>query len=309
MGKVRYQITERITVGQLAEAGHKMDIWIPLPLEEPTQRIEGRTIEGPLDFSVAYDPDHGNPILHGTTRALGQPEIVIRVDHLVERSSYASPRAGKRQSPVSGDRGAWFSDLRPERHVDIDERTCEIAREVVGDERDTLEQMRKLYNHVVGFMDYDAEKQSFKGSTEHALVCQIGNCNDIHSLYLSLARSRGIPSRMVMGIALEPPVDGEEDCDICGYHCWAESWVQGVGWVPVDASCACKYHKDQLFGDIETNHIAYSRGRDVLLQPRQRGDRVLYFATPYVEVDGIAHSNVVRAISFKQLNGESSGKH
>ena len=44
-------------------------------------------------------------------------------------------------------------------------------------------------------MTYDQGKQSWKGSTDHALVCQVGNCNDIHALNLSLCRSVGIPAR------------------------------------------------------------------------------------------------------------------
>jgi transglutaminase-like putative cysteine protease len=56
-------------------------------------------------------------------------------------------------------------------------------------------------------------------------------------LFISLVRSTGIPARLVMGQALESPSPpGVETCDVCGYHCWAESFVAGLGWIPVDAS-------------------------------------------------------------------------
>ncbi len=32
----------------------------------------------------------------------------------------------------------------------------------------------------------------------------------------------GIPARLALGQAFEPPPPGEEACDLCGYHCWAE---------------------------------------------------------------------------------------
>jgi transglutaminase-like putative cysteine protease len=147
----------------------------------------------------------------------------------------------------------------------------------------------------------NAEEQSWKGSTEHALVCSVGNCNDIHALFISLCRSIGIPSRFVMGQALEQPVidKGEEHCEICGYHCWAEFFAPGLGWLPVDASCACKYGKHQLFGDLEMNHIAWSVGRDILLHPVQKGDRLLYFVAPYAEVDGAVHKHINRRMIHK----------
>jgi len=60
---------------------------------------------------------------------------------------------------------------------------------------------------------------------------------------------------------------------------------------------ACKSGKEHLFGDLEMNHVAWSIGRDVLLAPPQRGDRVLFFAAPYAEADGRPWP-VERAIRF-----------
>jgi transglutaminase-like putative cysteine protease len=189
-----------------------------------------------------------------------------------------------------------------ERFVDVNDQTRSLARQVVGDETNILLQARKLYDHVTGTMTYDAAQQSWKGSTEHALVCSIGNCNDIHALFISLARSLSIPARLVLGQALEPPPPGEQACELCGYHCWAEFFAPGLGWIPVDASCACKYGKRALFGALESNHIAWSVGRDILLAPPQREARVLFFAGPYAEIDGVSHPRVERHVSFSEMS-------
>jgi hypothetical protein len=66
-----------------------------------------------------------------------------------------------------------------------------------------------------------------------------------------------------------------------------------------DASCACKYGTEHLSGDVETNHVAWSIGRDVLLAPPQRGDRVLFFAGPYAEANGRPWQ-LERAIRFEE---------
>jgi hypothetical protein len=75
-----------------------------------------------------------------------------------------------------------------------------------------------------------------------------------------------------------------------------------LGWVPVDASCACKYGKHALFGALESNHVAWSTGRDILLTPPQRGPRVLFFAGPYAEIDGQPHSRMERHVTFSRLS-------
>lgn len=150
-------------------------------------------------------------------------------------------------------------------------------------------------------MTYDAARQSWKGSTEHALVCSVGNCNDIHALFISLCRSVGIPARLILGQALEAASSDQEACELCGYHCWAEFFAPGLGWIPVDASCACKYGKHQLFGDLEMNHVAWSVGRDIELNPPQKGERLLFFAGPYVEINGVDHRTVERHVRFTEV--------
>src|SRR5262249_42038477 len=64
-------------------------------------------------------------------------------------------------------------------------------------------------------------------------------------------------------------------------------------------SCACQFGKAHLSRDLEMSHVAWSTGRDLLLVPSQRGDRLLFFAGPYAEVDGRPHP-VERAIRFAE---------
>lgn len=90
-----------------------------------------------------------------------------------------------------------------------------------------------------------------------------------------------------------------------GYHCWAEFFVAGAGWLPADASCACKYGKHQLFGDLEMNHIAWSTGRDINLFPMQQGDPLLFFAGPYAELDRKRFPKIERHIHFNLVESNA----
>lgn len=117
---------------------------------------------------------------------------------------------------------------------------------------------------------------------------------------MSLCRSAGIPARFVLGQALETPEPGAQDCDVCGYPCWAEFFVSGLGWLPASASCVTKYGTHGLFGALEATYIAWSAGRDLLLDPPQRAGRTLFFVATYAEADGRAHP-VQRQIRFSTL--------
>jgi len=299
----RYDVDDRFSMARATGDG-VVDVWCPLIPDTPYQRVLSVAVDTPTAWTVGHEREHGNSVLHARLSGALSRDLSFRLRYSIERRPVGHMLDPRCARPL--DTPALFQRwLRAERFVDVDEATRALAREVIGPSTNVLEQARQIYEHVAGAMAYDAQQQSWKGSTQHALTCSVGNCNDIHALFISLCRSVGIPARLVMGQAFEPPPPGQETCEVCGYHCWAEFFASGLGWVPVDASCACKYGKDHLFGDLEMNHIAWSTGRDIQLEPAQGGDRLLFFVGPYVEVDGTPYSAIERRIVFTEIRSLS----
>lgn len=295
----RFAVQDRFAVTTQSEWAN-LDLWYPVVPDTPYQRVLDISIKATVPWRLTREAEHGNLMIYAhLTRPLS-PSLEFGLHYVVERM----PLTTELDPACVRSLGAptvFAPYLRAEQFVNVNEKTRALAHEIIGDEENLLKRARKIYDYVAGTMTYDAQKQSWKGSTEHALACSVGNCNDIHALFISLCRSIGSPARLVLGQAFEPPPPGGEACDLCGYHCWAEFFVPGLGWLPADASCACKYAKRGLFGDLETNHVAWSVGRDILLEPPQRGDRVLFFAGPYIEVDGQPHRAIERHIHFEEL--------
>lgn len=292
-----YEITDAVRVKDFLEGAIKLDLWIPCLADDAYQRVLDTRVVAPIPATVAHDPDYGNAILH--LEKFGPKEKVdVTVTYRVHKRMPDLDLDPQNAGLMEGRREPFHLYLRPERHVRVGEDITKLATGVVKGEKNPLLRARLIYDFVREKMRYDAEKQSWVGSTEHALTCSVGNCNDIHALFISLCRSIGIPSRLVMGFALEAPTP--ETCEVCGYHCWVEFYIPNLGWIPADDSCACKYGKVHLFGTLELNHIAFSRGRDILLNPPQRGDRLLFFASAYAEVDGMKHP-VERHLTFQEL--------
>ncbi len=85
------------------------------------------------------------------------------------------------------------------------------------------------------------------------------------------------------------PLSKQQPSEIKGYHCWAEFFIQGKGWVPVDASDASKSSdpvlRNFLFGNLDPDRLQFTVGRDLKLRPATL-EPLNFFIYPYAEADG-----------------------
>ena len=77
--------------------------------------------------------------------------------------------------------------------------------------------------------------------------------------------------------------------------------------MPVDASEAAKdpSRREYFFGAHDENRVEFSRGRDLVLVPPQKGEPLNYFVNPYAEADG-KPINVERTVSYRDLQPEGN---
>ena len=180
--------------------------------------------------------------------------------------------------------GSFDSYLGPDRLVPIDGQIKLVSAKAGDPDGSSYEQARAIYDYVIANMTYDKTGQGWgRGDAIYACNVKKGNCTDFHSLFIAIARSRGIPARFTIGFPLGAPSTGQ----IPGYHCWAEFYTGGQ-WVPVDASEAWKHPqlRQYYFGHLDADRVAFTMGRDLMLKPRQSGEPVNVLIYPYVEVDG-----------------------
>ncbi|MCA8962077.1 MAG: transglutaminase domain-containing protein, partial [Planctomycetes bacterium] len=157
---------------------------------------------------------------------------------------------------------------------------------------DTITRARAFYDHVLGAMTYDKSGTGWgRGDTVYACDVGRGNCTDFHSYFIAMCQSQDIPARFQIGLYGAYDRKSEE-YQTGGYHCWAEFYAQGHGWIPVDISEADKdpTKVDYFFGAHSPNRVTLSTGRDVDLAPRQQGEPLNFFLNPYAEVGGVPHA-------------------
>lgn len=284
--------------------GH-MFLWLPLPQQDAYQQIRNLRIESSVDHTTGHDPEYGNPY------ALFQPSsdqlaagfavkvsfVAIRLEHKVSLAS--SPAKNGAVSPASDPSLKRY--LQPDNLVPVNGVIAELAKEHTAGETTDLAKAQSIYNYVVSTMHYDKSGEGWgRGDAVWACNSKRGNCTDFHSLLIGMMRSSNIPARFEIGFPLP---ESKTEADIPGYHCWAEFYLQGTGWVPVDASEASKNpaKREYFFGAHDDNRVLFTYGRDIRLSPLQQGDPLNYFIYPYAELDGKSFSGLQSRFSFRDL--------
>jgi transglutaminase-like putative cysteine protease len=301
-----FSLDYKAVVNDVPPGAKRLELWLPVPHNDPFQKISALSIDSPYPYTESTDSS-GNLMLHVAADNPAQGPVTVimhvnatRIEHLQSALS-GGPKPDHDESPAD-----LAPYLRPDRLVPLDDNIRGMAREVVekANAHTDLEMARAIYNHVVATVKYDKTGKGWgRGDIYYACEARRGNCTDFHAIFIGFARALGIPARFSIGLPL-PAARGQGK--IAGYHCWAEFYAKGIGWVPIDASEAAKNpsKREYFFGAHDENRLEFTRGRDLILSPRQNDEPLNYFIHPYAEVDGKAFAGVVEDIAFQDAKLE-----
>jgi transglutaminase-like putative cysteine protease len=283
--KVReVDFTYRTELTGINPKAHRVEAWIPLPREDRFQQVSGLRLDSPVHLEVIDQPNGGNRVAHLSANAPPSGSIPVTIGFHVRRVE-ESADLERAQANIPEPTGAAFAGyLGPDRLVPIDGEIKLVSTKVGDSDASAYQQARAIYDYVIANMTYDKSGKGWgRGDAIYACNVKKGNCTDFHSLFIAIARSRGIPARFTIGFPLGASTVGK----IPGYHCWAEFYAGGQ-WVPVDASEAWKHPqlRPYYFGHLDADRVGFTMGRDLVLKPRQSGAPVNFLIYPYVEVDG-----------------------
>jgi transglutaminase-like putative cysteine protease len=303
-----FQFSYKATINEVPSGTKHLSVWLPYPTTDANQEISDIQVSSPTKAAVYAEPRYGNSILYVSIDNPGAAPVDIQVSFKVRRSENIRrdfARVSKVSNAVLDPSIEMY--LQPDKLVPINAQIKQWAMEVTRGKKTDLEKARAIYDHTLATMKYDKSGQGWgRGDIIYACDAKRGNCTDFHAVFIGFCRSIGIPARFAIGFPL-PEKRGEGE--ISGYHCWAEFYLKGYGWVPVDASEAWKHpeKRDYFFGGHDENRVQLSSGRDIVLRPRQQSAALNYFVYPYAEADGKPVDTIKREFRFKDI-GEADAK-
>jgi len=168
-----------------------------------------------------------------------------------------------------------------------DERICEKASEIVSGSANLVEAIQRIGAWVKNNMKYDLgyAAKSFKASD---IFERAGVCDEFSTLTISMLRCVNIPARYVSGYAY---TNVKNDF---GAHAWAEAYVPGSGWIPLDSTYG-------ELGWLDATHVPNYKASDQ--------SQTKYVLTNY-ELIGLTlddiNSSVETSISVINVTNETS---
>jgi transglutaminase-like putative cysteine protease len=289
-------------------SGKKVRIWIPAAHSDASQEVKVVSAKGDLPLKTTRESKNGNEIYYAEIPAASQPELHFDVEYEVVRHERVALGTNARVIAASLSSTEKQEDLQPDALVPVTGLPADLAVKVTQGKTQPLDKARAIYDYVFTTMRYDKTGTGWgHGDVLYACDAKKGNCTDFHSLFIAMARSQGIPARFEIGFPFPPD---KHSAEIAGYHCWADFYIDGRGWIPIDISEAWKHQekREYFFGSHDVNRVQFSMGRDLRLNPAQDGKPLNYFVYPYVEVDGQEYPNVSLAFSFADVSTTTASR-
>jgi transglutaminase-like putative cysteine protease len=179
----------------------------------------------------------------------------------------------------------------------IDGEVKKLADQITKGKTTIYEKARAIYDWTCNNMFRDPDtKGCGSGDVCSLLKTQGGKCTDIHSVFVSLCRAAGVPAREVFGIRQGKKAEQ----DITKWqHCWAEFYLPGYDWVPVDPAdvrkkmlkenltleaAKTKEYREYFWGAWDQYRVKLAVGRDLILNPPQQGSPINTFGYPYAQI-------------------------
>ncbi len=301
--KMGFQVEYGVDVSGAQSSGdNALDIWIPAVLESLEQR-NSETVSEPAPL---WD-DYLGLMRYRFNNLVPGENYKISIKSWLERfeiETRVTPSKVKRW--YNKDRKLYKAYTSSEPGIPSDNKQIVSAvNTIVRNEKNPYLKASRIYKYLINNMEYVSKPSS--SDVLKNLSDKRGNSYAYSILFSAMCRSAGVPSRPVAGVIV---YNNKQSVN----HYWAEFYIEGFGWIPVDAALGdgarfgnfpideeinpVKYY----FGSIDNHHINMTKGIVPVKQIEPDGiisGRKGYYSlqTIYEESSGlIGYSSYWRAV-------------
>jgi Transglutaminase-like enzymes, putative cysteine proteases len=211
--------------------GETIKCWLPFPREGNARQKNVRLISSEPDNAVVADNSNLQSSVYLERKAEKDKPTFFRIDFEVEASAQYFDLKPEQIKPYNKE-SELYKEFTAERAPQIvfTPEIRNLASRILGSESNPLLKVRKLYNWINDSVRWASalEYSTFTNIPHYVLANHHGDCGMQTLLFMTLARSQGIPVKWQSGWMLHPRN--------VNLHDWCEVYYEGVGWVPLDQS-------------------------------------------------------------------------
>jgi transglutaminase-like putative cysteine protease len=257
---VVYQVTRTLTITNTDAQVNLINVWEPSvsawdsqtnitsieTTPAPTSKWEDADGNGGLYWVFRNNPNKGTPVVIKDEFTY----TCYQINYTIDPSKIAA------YDKTSDD---YQTYTKPIKYVESNDPQIEaLAAQLEQGKTNPYIIAGSIYDWVVNHLIY-REVNGLQGA-KFALENGYGECGDFSALFTALCRADGIPARPVVG---RWATSLAQD-----WHVWAEFYLPGYGWLPVDPTVENLNGKGRVyFGNLDNKRLILHKDFTMVLQP------------------------------------------
>jgi transglutaminase-like putative cysteine protease len=273
--KLNYTISYSVDVRILeATRPNTLYLWMPVPITSPSQRnvtLISRSVEPFVENHRGVSLFKLDNLAAGSNQTIN---LSFNVEVYAQETSIRPLSIRQENTPILA-AYTQSSNLIPSDDAEI--RTT--VNTIIGREQNPYVKAMQIYDWIMANMQITENLPSPVTGIAAAMQQRQADPYNAALLYTAMARAARVPCIPVAGVLVNR--NGQTI-----RHYWAEFWIDGFGWLPVDPAMGAGAVPDSYiskqdfasyyFGNLDSQRIAFSRGEISLSQIENRGRLVFH---------------------------------
>ena len=271
-----YSVIYTVTIMNTGFTPTDIQLYLPVPGEWEAQKDLGIVEISPEPKAQMQEKTKGNSMVFWRLTSIPAKDTSADLKLSFTFTAYETLIAIDPSSvqPYKKDSPEVARYTKAEKYIESDDPSVvKLAGTLSGTETNPYLLAKKFYDYIIDTEKYKVLNQGLNGA-KYLLENGNGECGDYSALFAALCRAKGIPARPVVGYWA---VSGNDQT-----HVWAEFYLEGIGWIPEDATIGQQSEENRLyyFGNMDNRRVILSKGFNTLLEPETSD----HFAAPILQM-------------------------
>lgn len=265
-----------------ATSASSFTLHIPRPELSATQPVIEMTECMPKPLLENY---HNSVIQHAEFRSVKEEPLEFKQDFMIKVFEISCRINREQVRPFSDRQRPLFVEYtKPNVYEPSDNpEIVKLGAAIVKKERNPYVQANLVYNYLLKNFTLLQFSRNGDFNFEQVSAEKAADSYDFAIMFTSILRSLKIPAKTLSGVLVDAELKTRS-------HWWNEFYIENFGWVPVDLALANgleynSFHavenkKDYYFGNLDSQHIMFSSGWDIV-KPSLTNSKIVYRPRSY----------------------------